>query len=487
MGSGKAKRGIKISRHALTASNARLLRVTFSLILATSLVCSLYASFDARGLYSDGAAYLVAIYERQWFFFPSSTRAVVDILRQGPIVLLSRFTSATLFECGQVFTFVMLTLPTLLCSVCWLIAPRNQKAWCLFPLASLLIGFAATSMHAIGEAAIAASYYWILLFILLFRTRSMAGQALFLLLCIPAFWLHEGAFPLTVVLLLALAMRVHSAVGHPLARLFVGLASLLLVAILADQIGYIISPLYPDDRTHILRGLTQFEFWYFDHHFNLPCFTGVIAMLTLCAVFFVYTTQPTEKAMRGAKMIMVAWAFFAIAAMASALMIEESFSPFAQLQARYLPPIISAVLGTLVILLLRFQLPDRLWIHPATFFIMISLCAAQAVADISATHRWNAYVVDLQSRLANARGLIAWETTQQTGDEQADINWRLFKVGWVVPFTCIIFAPNGIVRAIIAPPEGTTSLPLDPDRLPKLRGINYAPYKSFALPPPGTP
>ena len=73
MGSGQAKRGIKISRHALTASNTRLLRVTFGLILATSLVCSLYASFffDARGLYSDGAAYLVAIYERQWFFFPS--------------------------------------------------------------------------------------------------------------------------------------------------------------------------------------------------------------------------------------------------------------------------------------------------------------------------------------------------------------------------------------------------------------------------------
>ena len=124
---------------------------------------------------------------------------------------------------------------------------------------------------------------------------------------------------------------------------------------------------------------------------------------------------------------------------------------------------------------------------PPLFLSMISLCAAQAVANISATHRWNAYVVDLRSRLANARGLIAWETTQQTGDEQADINWRLFKVGWVVPFTCIIFAPNGIVRAIIAPPEGTTSLPLDPDRLPKLRGVDYAPYKSFALPPPGTP
>ena len=239
------------------------------------------------------------------------------------------------------FTFVMLTLPTILCSVCWLIAPRDQKAWCLFPLASLLIGFAATSMHAIGEAAIAASYYWILLFLLLFKTRSMAGQALFLLLCIPAFWLHEGAFPTDGCAPACPCCADSLAVGHPLARLFVGLASLLLGAILADQIGYIISPLYLDDRTHILRGLTQFEFWYFDHHFNLPCFTGVIAMLTLWRCFlFTLRSQPKKQCER--ENDNGRWAFFAVAAVASALMIEESFSPFAQLQARYLRPPISA-------------------------------------------------------------------------------------------------------------------------------------------------
>jgi hypothetical protein len=467
------------SDHALAGYNAHLLQIIFSFILLTSLVCSLYASFDARGLYADGAAFLVAIYERKWFLFPSSTRVVVDILRQGPIVLMSRYTSATLFECGQVFTFVMLTLPTVLCSVCWLIVPRDQKAWSLFPLASLLIGFAATSMHAIGEAAIAASYYWILLFILLFRARSIAGQALFLLLCIPAFWLHEGAFPMTVVLLLSLALRVHSAAGHPFVRLFVGLASLLLVTILVDQIGFVINPLYPGDRANILRGLTQLEFLYFDHHFNFPCLNGIIAMLTLSAAFSVYVTQPTDKAIRYAKMIVLTWAFFAVATTACTLIIEESFSPFAQLQARYHPPIISAIFGTFIIFVLRFRLPDRLWMHPAAIFTLASLCAAQAVADINATHRWSAYVSDLQSRLTNGRGLIPWEATSQTADEQADTNWRLFKIGWVVPHTCIIFAPNGIVRAIIAPPEGTTSLPLDPDGLPELRGIDYAPYKSF--------
>jgi hypothetical protein len=135
-----------------------------------------------------------------------------------------------------------------------------------------------------------------------------------------------------------------------------------------------------------------------------------------------------------------------------------------------------------MILLRRFQLPEQLWANRATIFILISLCATQAVADAAATQRWNAYVADLQSRLVKWQGLVPWEETLQTGDARADTNWRLFNIGWVVPFPCIIFAPNGIVKAIIDLPKGTTFRLLDPERpdlLPKLRGINFTPYKRY--------
>jgi hypothetical protein len=467
------------SNQILGASDSGILRLTCGLVLFTSVICSVYASLEARGLYSDGAALLVVLYEGQSFFL-SSTRAVVDILRQAPIVFLCRYTSATLFECGQILTFVMLILPTILVAVCWWIAPRSQKAWILFPLASLLIGFAATSMHAVGEAAIATSYYWILLFILLLETRSIAGKAIFLVLCLPAFWLHEGTFPMTIVLLSCLTTRVHSAIGYPHGRLFVASASVLLAAILARQIYFVINPLYPDDRAHIWRGLTHFEFLYFDGHFNLPVLTGGVATVALFALA-VANTQPLAKAMRLVKTIIIAWAFVALAAILAAILVEESFSPFAQLQARYHPPIISAALGAAMILL-RFRIPHRLWLNSTTCFILLSLCAAQAVADVVATNRWDSYVVDLQSRLAKGHGLITWETTLKTEDKFADINWRLFEIGWVVPFTCIIFAPDGVVNAIVDLPEGTTFRPLDPelpDRLPAMRGIDYASYRRF--------
>jgi hypothetical protein len=137
-----------------------------------------------------------------------------------------------------------------------------------------------------------------------------------------------------------------------------------------------------------------------------------------------------------------------------------------------------------MILLLRFRVPDRSWMHPATMSVLISLCAAQVVADVYATLRWNAYIVDLQSRLVSGHGLIPWESTLHTGDERTDTNWRIFKIEWVIPYMCIIFAPNGVVNAIIALPKDLTFRPLDPekpDRLPRLRGIDFAPYKRFLI------
>jgi hypothetical protein len=461
------------------AFGRRTLALTFVFVVFVSLACDVYASIDARGVYADAAGLVVVIYELKWFLV-SGPRAVVEILRQAPVVLLARYSSATLFEGAQLLTFVMLALPTLLCAVCWWIPPRDRKPWILFPLAYLLIGFAATSMHAVGEAAIATSYYWILFFLLLFRVRTVSQQFVFLLVCIPAFWLHEASFSLTIVLLLAIATHVHGAVRSSREPVFVGLASLLLAMIFAKQIYYVIHPLYPDDRAHIIGGLVHFEFLYVDHHFNLPLFTGAVALLTLLALFFVNAALPAEKVPRYTKLILWGWTFFALGTIVTAIMIERSFSPFSQLQARYHPVMVSTVLGLVMIALLRFKQSERAWMNPAVVFVLISLCATQGFADVAATFRWNAYVMDLQSRLTNGGGLIPWEATLHSGDERADINWRIFKIGWVVPFLSVIFAPYGVVNAMIDVPKGTTFRPLDPERpndLPEIKGIDFSPYK----------
>lgn len=461
------------------AEDARYLRLTLGLVLVTDLWCSFYASTEARGLYHDGVFYVFRVVQLEWFSLTGTARTTVQILRQIPIVVLTRFTSLRPFQLGQVFTFTLLILPTVLCALCWFIAPRNRKAWILFPVAYLLIGFAATAMHAIGEASIAASYFWILLFLLLFRTRSIGSQVLFWLLSILAFRLHEGAFLLTCVLLWGCALRWRSAADRR-ERLFAGLAALLFVSIFAYQIRWMIYPEFPGDMDAIVQGLTYFHFIYFEDHFNLPLVTGTVALLALAIVFFIYFTRPPERAAIEVRAAVAIWVLFAFTAIAVAIMSERSFSPFAQLEARYQPVFVSAALGTAMILLLAFKVPDRIWMQPATIIILITLCLAQTTADIVATRRWNGFVADLQLWLGSRHGLIPWETIAHTGNKQRDIDWRLMAAEWTIPFTSIVFAPTNSIQSMIDLPVGMTYRPLDPekpDRLPNLRGIDFTPYR----------
>ena len=473
----------EVTADAREARDARNLRLTFGLVLATSLTCSFYASIDARGIYRDGIGYLFRITASKWFFLTDTARTAVEILRQAPIVFLSKFTDTSLLQLGQLFSFVLLVLPTLLCALCWFIAPRDRKAWVLFPLTYLLIGFAPTSMQPIGEAAIATSFFWILLFLLLFRTRFIASQVLFLLLCIPAFQMQEATLPLMGVLLFACAMRARVS-DNLRERIFLSLSAILILAIIAYQVRWIVYPLSPPDRDSFLQGLVRFQFLYADHHLNLPLVTGTFAILALAATFFVHATLPPDTAAVRARSFALAFALFALAAIVDALLLERSFSPAAQVQARYHPVFVSAVLGTIIVFLLGLRLPDRLWMQPTTVFILVMLCAAQTAADVAATRRWHAYVIDLQSRLANARGLIFWETTLRSGGKRADRDWRLFAVNseWTAPLMSIVYSPNGIINSIIDAPADQTFRPVDPEKpnqLPKLPHINFTPYRCF--------
>src|SRR6185369_7868770 len=154
----------KSKNNSTASAGAIALTVGFALIglLAAALAAAIYA----RGLYQDGAYYTLRVAEGEWFYLHDPARTVVQSLRQAPIVALSRFSELTLFARAQVFTFVMLALPIAFTAACWFIAPRDQKGWALLPVLHLLLGFSTTSFEAVGEAAVAAAYVWVLIFLL---------------------------------------------------------------------------------------------------------------------------------------------------------------------------------------------------------------------------------------------------------------------------------------------------------------------------------
>jgi hypothetical protein len=113
---------------------------------------------------------------------------------------------------------------------------------------------------------------------------------------------------------------------------------------------------------------------YTDHRFNLPIITGSLAFIALAAVSCVRATLPSKAAAGFTRMILAGWMLVVIAAIIVAIAIEPSFSPLAQAQSRYHPVFVSAALGAIMILLRRFQLPEKLSHDPHTDFPV--LCAS---------------------------------------------------------------------------------------------------------------
>jgi hypothetical protein len=177
---------------------------------------------------------------------------------------------------------------------------------------------------------------------------------------------------------------------------------------------------------------------------------------------------------------------FALAVSIVVVLEESSFSPGAQVLARYHPVFVSFALGLVALYFVMTEIPDRVWLRPEILVVLAALGCAQITADVVATLRWRAYVTDLTNRLNSAAGRIPWSSTLQTGDSQRDTNWRLMSVEWVIPLMSITYAKGGVVSAMIDPRPEMTFRPLDPqkpDQFPKLRGIDFSPYKaSFSLP-----
>jgi hypothetical protein len=480
---------IGIDREARDRNN---LRLTFGAIIAIGLACSVYASLFNRGLYHDGMYYLVRIAQTKWFVFPEPARIAVDFLRQSPVVLLTNLVDLPLLEIGRTFSLVLQTLPLALAGICWFVIPPERKALAVFPLIYLLTGYAPTSMLAIGEAAPAVGYLWILFFLLLFHTRTSASQALFLALCLPVFILQEGTIFLVGILLFAVVLR-WSETSSRQERVFLAISSTLLTSIILYQARWIVFPAYSVDRDQVVHELGHFIFLYTENHLNLPLVTGSLALIAVTTIFFVSVGLASRQAARLGWRIATGWLLFACLAIVATMFSDNALAPPAQTAARYQPVFISAALCFAIVPLVRFPGTDGIWARPSILCILLTLCAVQSTADIMATRRWHAFTDDLQSRLNEKRGLISWESTTTTGNKRVDADWELMATGWLVPVASIVFAPNGRVQSIINWPSGThipeagnvwwdAETAIDPrkiDALPELPQINYGPYRAF--------
>jgi len=439
---------------------------------------SIYAALNCRGLYADASYYLFKIAWTERFLFNDPARGTVQVLRQAAVVILRRLTNLGLFELGQAFSLSMLLLPIVLCGLCWPILPQNRKSWVIFPVLGLLAGVSASNFAAIGEGAVAASYLWPLLFLFLFRVEHLVFQIAFLLLCIPALFLHEAAFPFMLVFLLACAGK-YLAASTRAEGIFLGICATIFLCIIAYEIRWIIHPINVVDRDGYIVGLRQLAFVVAGDRWNLPLLTGVIALVVLAFSAVLRLESTNRIASAGTLVTTLVFIAWTLSAAIVPWVSDATFSPFPQYVARNQALFVGSALAAAAVIALQQKIPQQIWSRPTTLVVIAALACAQLSWDLAATDRWRAYMADVRSRLARSEGLISWEQALALGNADKNRLWQAMSFGWTMPSFSVILQSGTPVRSLIAAPKGMPWQPFDPsnvDNLPRIRGVDYTPY-----------
>lgn len=447
-------------------------RRLFWFVIATFVIAESWAAWNFRGMYQDGAYYLFRVVERDWFYLVDPARTTVQVIRQAPLVVVRQITDASLVDLARIFTASMLFTPILVTGLCWFIAPAGTKTWALFPALCLLLSFSGMTLEAVGEAAIASWYFWLLLFVFLFRTDTRKSQALFLLLSIPAFRLHEGMAILSIVMLLAIARRYRLKSDGD--RIFLFLCGSMFLGVILYELRWIIYPRIEGEREVALFGLLTARFIAANGGVNVPVIMALTALLPLAATFFFYRHLKQRISIRPLVFIFVMLTILSIIAV---IFLDRAWAPIAQAQARYNPVFAGAILGAVLVIGVYGNQPLE-WARSETVAVVVALSIAQMASDLMLTNHWRRYVYDFQERLRTNVGLI--EAASDTGDARRDRRWRLLTPGWTSPILSVIFSDNGKVRSMVNYPESEGFKPLHVrslQHLPVIRGVSFDEYK----------
>src|SRR5215472_4716609 len=171
-----------------------------------------------RGLFADGAHYLLGIMEAGGLVAAwDPPRWTTHALQEFLPVLAMRWGVDDPEPLGVLLGLGMSAVPIAFLAACYVLPPKGARSFFLLPLFHYLAGSEAAGFDGSAEAPMATAYFWLLLFLILFRTGAVARAAT-VLLALPAPWLHEALALLGPLLSAAAILRLPIG-GSPAATL----------------------------------------------------------------------------------------------------------------------------------------------------------------------------------------------------------------------------------------------------------------------------
>ena len=180
----------------------------FSILLAISSL-AIFHIFCLRGIYADGASFLVKILEKGTFENWDQSRRFVQIITQAPVVLALKLGISNFITLKALHSLGLFFFPTLL----WILALIRLKGekffWLYFTLFSLI--YLNTSFYSIGEFNLTYSMVGYSFAILISLKRIDFKHGLFhILISLTLVRSYEALIFLGPLLGLACILRIHN-------------------------------------------------------------------------------------------------------------------------------------------------------------------------------------------------------------------------------------------------------------------------------------
>jgi hypothetical protein len=446
-------------------------RNLFLLSITLSTATMLYSVAEMRGMFADGSNYIIHILSSEDFYFLEPARKLVQLLQQSLLILGIRAGVTDLPTLARLFTLGTLGWPIILTGSCWLILPREEKGWIIGPLINLVALIPMTSLAAIGEGMIASCLLWMIFFLVLFRTRSLLGAILAIILTALGAVTHESAVVFFVGIAAIALMRMRGSSAFERSTQFAISAAAIWSAC------YLISViLHPRDLINVgdfLIGVFALAFV----ELQAVNLTAVVTIVSFVSIFSIIRAQ--NKGEIAQPILLSSVSFFLLVAALLAFTPEWTVTPVAQFSGRGLP-----VLGTTV---LSFGLwaawrsgvkPEFLFSKPA-LLVLFGLLLTQSVAQIVMTRQWANTLGSVTRIIERREGRVPWRRALEIAAPRNPLLWTEMTWYSEIQALSLLLAPQGRVHALIdaSPSERWKPFQLDaPERLPKSRFWDAAPY-----------
>src|SRR5262249_34028876 len=156
---------------------------------------------------------------------------------------------------------------------------------------------------------------------------------------------HEVAFLFMLVFLFACAWRyIHARPGDD-ERIFLAVSAGMFVTIITYEIYWIVVPQFIGDRTDYFASLIRLKFLLTNARWNLPLALGMVAVAIFLIIPAVRLIAPIRVPRVATQLAMIIFACLALASAIAAWMIDATFSPAAQLEARNQAIFVSTILA----------------------------------------------------------------------------------------------------------------------------------------------